>query len=246
MSRDPNERPVARFCQESDEIEGFGRDNGLLHELVVTGRKVGADRQLYADLAHNQDLFLKVTRYVRQLQSITFNTCREWRSEIISCIMERLCITIHDPEDILSFCGALDKSDPSFKDVTRQITTIEFQRFPVGVRLYSIAEEIKDSGYYPATWRQLIRCFENNKQLFYGLRYAMDRSSFSDLSEVFFYALGSILTTCPLRTTPIISIYGTNDPTCHFRSPNEKSQRGWFAVTKESPYLTDSPTPDTP
>jgi len=35
----------------------FGRDLGLMKELIVTGRKVGAGRGFYAALAHNKGLF---------------------------------------------------------------------------------------------------------------------------------------------------------------------------------------------
>jgi len=47
-----------------EESVSFGKDLGLLHELVVTGRKVGADRVFYAKLAHNEKLFEKVVSLV--------------------------------------------------------------------------------------------------------------------------------------------------------------------------------------
>lgn len=38
----------------------FGKDLGLLHEVLITGRKVGVDRRFWANLAENPDLFRKI------------------------------------------------------------------------------------------------------------------------------------------------------------------------------------------
>lgn len=43
----------------------FGKDLGLVHEMVVTGRKVGADAEFYSALAHNEGLFRKTVAFVR-------------------------------------------------------------------------------------------------------------------------------------------------------------------------------------
>lgn len=42
----------------------FGRDHGLIHEMVVTGRKAGAGSDFYATLAHDLGLFRKVVDLV--------------------------------------------------------------------------------------------------------------------------------------------------------------------------------------
>ena len=34
--------------------EDFGKDHGLIHEAVVTGRKVGAGQDFWAKLAHDE------------------------------------------------------------------------------------------------------------------------------------------------------------------------------------------------
>ncbi len=44
--------------------EEFGKDHGLIHEAVVTGRKVGADREFWATLAHNEEKFHEVVELV--------------------------------------------------------------------------------------------------------------------------------------------------------------------------------------
>ena len=47
------------------EDEDFGKDHGLIHEAIVTGRKVGAGRKFWKELAHNERLFAKVVRLVQ-------------------------------------------------------------------------------------------------------------------------------------------------------------------------------------
>lgn len=42
----------------------FGKDHGVIHEMVVTGRKVGAAEAFYSTLAHNEDLFGKTIEFV--------------------------------------------------------------------------------------------------------------------------------------------------------------------------------------
>jgi len=44
--------------------EEFGKDFGLIHEVVVTGRKVGATKEFWAKLAHNEDLFRSIVSRV--------------------------------------------------------------------------------------------------------------------------------------------------------------------------------------
>jgi len=44
--------------------EDFGKDYGLIHEAVVTGRKVGAGREFWTRLAHDEGLFGKVVSFV--------------------------------------------------------------------------------------------------------------------------------------------------------------------------------------
>lgn len=44
--------------------EVFGRDHGLIQEVIVTGRKVGADRQFWSRLAHDEQVFREVVRHV--------------------------------------------------------------------------------------------------------------------------------------------------------------------------------------
>ena len=47
-----------------ENCESFGKDNGLIHEAVVTGRKVGAGQNFWAKLAHDEELFEKVVAFV--------------------------------------------------------------------------------------------------------------------------------------------------------------------------------------
>lgn len=51
----------------STSVSEFGKDNGLVHEAVVTGRKVGAGQTFWSRLAHNESLFRHVVKEVMQM-----------------------------------------------------------------------------------------------------------------------------------------------------------------------------------
>lgn len=51
----------------------FGTDHGLIHEAVVTGRKVGAGKDFWAILAHSEELFAKVVAFVADAMRVVFN-----------------------------------------------------------------------------------------------------------------------------------------------------------------------------
>lgn len=44
--------------------EPFGTDHGVMHELIVTGRSVGAGKEFYSKLAHDSTLFRQVVNFV--------------------------------------------------------------------------------------------------------------------------------------------------------------------------------------
>jgi hypothetical protein len=44
--------------------DDFGKDYGLIHEAIVTGRKVGAGRKFWTKLAHDESMFNKVVSFV--------------------------------------------------------------------------------------------------------------------------------------------------------------------------------------
>ncbi|TSC90308.1 MAG: hypothetical protein G01um10142_429, partial [Parcubacteria group bacterium Gr01-1014_2] len=46
------------------EIAEFGKDHGVIHEMIVTGRKMGAGRNFYSALAHNEELFARTVAFV--------------------------------------------------------------------------------------------------------------------------------------------------------------------------------------
>lgn len=52
--------------QEAAEIAEFGKDHSLIHEAVVTGRKVGAGRKFWSALAHDESLFAKAVAFVER------------------------------------------------------------------------------------------------------------------------------------------------------------------------------------
>jgi len=50
--------------------EEFGKDHSLIHEAVITGRKVGAGKDFWSALAHQQALFAEVVDLVRTKSGI--------------------------------------------------------------------------------------------------------------------------------------------------------------------------------
>jgi len=62
----------------------FGKDHGLVHEVIVTGRKVGAEQGFYSALAHDEELFRRLVwdvrvnaRYAYDAVAILNLTCRQ-------------------------------------------------------------------------------------------------------------------------------------------------------------------------
>lgn len=55
--------------------QNFGKDYGLIHEAIVTGRKVGAGHGFWSKIAHDEDLFRRVVEFVdaRSALSVVVN-----------------------------------------------------------------------------------------------------------------------------------------------------------------------------
>lgn len=58
--------------------EEFGKDLGLIHEVVVTGRKVGATKEFWSKLAHNEDLFRSVVSQILPQELAEQNILAGW------------------------------------------------------------------------------------------------------------------------------------------------------------------------
>lgn len=90
----------------SQEPEEFGREHGLIHEAVITGRKVGAGKNFWKKLAHDQGLFQKTVAFVH----------RGGHSEPASQVLARHILgqeNLWGPEDWIK----LGYSDKLFKKV---------------------------------------------------------------------------------------------------------------------------------
>jgi len=59
--------------------EEFGKDIGLVHEAVVTGRKIGAGKEFWSKLAHDEELFRQVVLQVRPPQ-----LAGDWLEDILT------------------------------------------------------------------------------------------------------------------------------------------------------------------
>lgn len=51
----------------SASVSEFGKDLGLVHEAVITGRKAGAGTTFWSRLAHNETLFQRIVKEVLQM-----------------------------------------------------------------------------------------------------------------------------------------------------------------------------------
>lgn len=60
----------------------FGKEIGVIQEMLITGRKAGAGRGFYSALAHNEVLFKKVVAIVRE--ELAKGTSPE-KSHIVNC-----------------------------------------------------------------------------------------------------------------------------------------------------------------
>src|SRR5690242_11564114 len=49
----------------SSAFDEFGRDHGLIHEAIITGRKVGWGRKEWSRLAHDQAAMHSIREYLR-------------------------------------------------------------------------------------------------------------------------------------------------------------------------------------
>ena len=51
---------------ENTTVRKFGQDNGLIHNIIITGRKVGATDEFFAKLARDEALFRQVIEFVME------------------------------------------------------------------------------------------------------------------------------------------------------------------------------------
>lgn len=63
--------------------EPFGTDHGVIHEMIVTGRNVGADKEFYSKLAHDIALFRRVVNFVKGNLANLNNSTPEIAAEIM-------------------------------------------------------------------------------------------------------------------------------------------------------------------
>lgn len=80
----------------------FGSDHGVIHEAVVTGRKVGADEAFWSQLAHNEWLFADVVALVQG------KTSPEVMNSATTSLAEAKAImgnNFHNPEGWAKACG---------------------------------------------------------------------------------------------------------------------------------------------
>lgn len=97
-------------------MEDFGKDLGLVHEAVITGRKVGAGKEFWAALAENVELFPifgSIARDVVLLKEVGVDpatqVCEEQIVSVVEDFLGRLKAAL-DPSE--GFCLGLDSFSP--------------------------------------------------------------------------------------------------------------------------------------
>lgn len=134
----------------------FGRDLGLIHEVVVTGRKVGADRRFWVKLAHDKSLFGKVVNLVEKTRYIYRVTVDYTRN------LEEM---IRAGYYAWSSRGITEERFPvEVKEGTEDITVVLFH-FSHGESTEEIVELLKQDEYSPATLPELLALGEARPEI---------------------------------------------------------------------------------
>ncbi len=104
----------------------FARDLGLVHEAVVTGRKVNAGRRFWASLAHSQEAFALIKPLVQHVAAIekfkiditvmptageVGNFCKWLGKDCFNCLNEHDVVKLKLIESVLSWPEEQSKRD---------------------------------------------------------------------------------------------------------------------------------------
>lgn len=126
----------------------FGKDMGLLHEVVVTGKRVGADREFWKALAHDVELFKRVVELVSEV--------------FIFDVVVDYCQTIEK----MTIAGSYNWADHDF--TSDNFSCDKHGELKITIKLFSfytqdgnisseeVLEEIKKQGYRPAEIEELL------------------------------------------------------------------------------------------
>ena len=136
--------------------EEFGRDFGLMHEVLITGRKVGADREFWSTLAHNEGLFAFIVRSVKILDSEDNMDLEMFKSVRAFKILGDDFIS---PQEVASARG-LTYSDEQLEHLARTLPSQD------------ILKQLRAEGYLlvagPPSDMSLLDVRDLNPQLFYS------------------------------------------------------------------------------
>ncbi|MDA2936538.1 hypothetical protein MYX06_04950 [Patescibacteria group bacterium AH-259-L05] len=136
----------------------FGREVGLMSELIVTGRKVGAGRGFYAALAHNVELFKQVVDLVNIGPS--YDVVVDYRRSLNEMIKAAHCKTNQYCKEKLVKCKIKGKGK-----VERSILLYRSDEYK---NPDEIIAELKKQGYRPATIAELLALIEYHPELLKG------------------------------------------------------------------------------
>ena len=224
---------MARY---SDAISRFGTDLGLMHEVIITGRRAGADARFYTKLVQDVDLFRAVVRFFRAKTAWRIPPIEVSHHLRINQLVNNAEVEVCSKDQHEFSACNIDAYDPTTSGSHH--VSIEIQQFPVGVPLHCILAEIKESGYRPATLREILHLRICRQDCFRGMPYALLNIgiSASNIGNCLVFPMGTIvngflfpiLVNTNTHHQPQIMVFNLNYRT---------SANCLFAVVKVSPPL---------
>ena len=145
----------------------FGSDHGLIHETIVTGRKVGAGKDFWATLAHNEELFAKVVAFVATATRVVFSLIAKIDRDIAGWT----CIEPVKAEEgeFESFLAEFLEPGESCLGGEEMVKIAKKQGILTGLR--HAEAMLRDQDRIPADWRKYYLVFPEVWQSPRGRRY---------------------------------------------------------------------------
>lgn len=132
----------------------FGKDFGVIHEAVITGRKVGADRKFWSILAHNEEKFRRVVELINARS--TFEITVDYSRSLVKMIKAGKYNSVNDNITAEHF---------PVKGEGKQEKIITLFHFNRVMTSDEIKAEMDKQGFCPAEIEDLLGLGENYPEL---------------------------------------------------------------------------------
>ncbi len=125
----------------------FGKDYGLVHEAIVTGRKVGAGKEFWARFAHDEEKFKQVVELVMNLICLVARVVVDYGKNLHEMIVEGAY------DNVNSDITAENFPVKGEGKCEREIALFHFNRY---ISSDDAIKEMATTGYRPATIEDLL------------------------------------------------------------------------------------------